>query len=120
MEPSKKRLKLWVEALRSDRYKQGRGRMRCCDEYCVLGVGVDVALRNGVKMDVLVRKCGCHVYDGYANLMPDSVQAWYGLQSNPEVKTAYGKCTLMRLNDIERHPFAKLADYIEKTYLEDE
>lgn len=35
--------KLWVEALRSDKYAQGKGKLRAGDSFCCLGVLCDLA-----------------------------------------------------------------------------
>lgn len=37
----------WLEALRSGRYKQGQGFLRCGDEYCCLGVALDIINPKG-------------------------------------------------------------------------
>ncbi len=41
--------KLWVEALRSDKYKQGRNRLRRDNKFCCLGVLCDVFRKRQKK-----------------------------------------------------------------------
>ena len=43
--------KLWVAALRSGKFKQGKGHLHKGDEFCCLGVGCEVC-REFVPVDV--------------------------------------------------------------------
>jgi hypothetical protein len=105
---------LWVEALRSDRYQQGRGRLRNGSRFCGLGVLVDVAVRAGVRMAEFVDAEGSVSYDGDGLGLPVAVQRWAGLPTqNPFVMTGTGKRSVIDLNDREGLPFEVLADLIE-------
>jgi hypothetical protein len=94
--------KAWVEALRSDEFPQGSGRLEQDGCYCCLGVLEMLAYRGGV----IPRFTGTRAY-----LSPDVV-GWAGLEdTNPYV----GKDCLGWLND-NGSSFADLANRIE-TYL---
>lgn len=86
---------LWIEALRSGKYKQGRGALRRGDTFCCLGVACDLidpdAWEGGEAMD------------------------WDGYRSNglfvPFMATS-DSCELARLND-KGYSFDEIADFIE-------
>lgn len=71
--------KLWVEALRSGKYQQGRGELRCDDTFCCLGVLCDLhAKATGMAWE---DKCR---YLGQVGTLPDDVLDWSGLpDKNP-------------------------------------
>ena len=86
----------WVAALRSGRYKQGKGKLKAGSKYCCLGVA-------------------CKLYPGklpalrdFARL-PDEVQEWLGLNSD---SGEFGEQCLAKIND-EGASFAEIADLIE-------
>lgn len=106
--------KAWVQALRSGEYKQGNGYLHYGDTYCCLGVACDLAVKDGVEMDVDADDDeGAVAYDGAAVIPPSKAQSWLGL-SDP-----YGRYMrddkihyLTSLNDAGT-PFAEIADLIE-------
>lgn len=76
VEVVKERVKLWVEALRSGNFRQGRGYMRIEHEYssasyCCLGVAMEVAYANGCPRNAYANW-------GKTSLMPEEVRDWYG------------------------------------------
>ena len=85
MDPNKERLQLWVDALRSDEYKQGFEALFDGEGHCCLGVACEVALANGAikklpwKFDEKAPR--------YANgTLPPDVRAWFGFDGdNPVV-----------------------------------
>lgn len=48
----------WVAALRSGKYKQGRGRLRSGDEFCCLGVLCDIVYPQGWTLSVFTDTTG--------------------------------------------------------------
>lgn len=126
MNPEAKRL--WLEALRSGRYRQERGWLHLDGGgYCCLGVLCDVAIKAGVT--VKVRHVddewdGCAVvsYDGAETFPPESVMAWAELPDCPTVEvpeTDLLECfspsvSLTTLNDDLEWSFAQIADAIER------
>ena len=95
---------LWVDALLSGEYTQGRNRLRTPDSWCCLGVLADVYVRCDCDTTVweltddqfnagyynLVSGEGVKVYDGYG--LPDNVTVWAHL-SEGDIET------LARMND---------------------
>jgi hypothetical protein len=56
---------MWVEALRSNDYLQGRGALNRNGLFCCLGVLCDVALKNGIDLPV-DRNGDVVSYDGHS------------------------------------------------------
>ena len=89
----------WVEALRSGRYKQGRGFLRNAnDEFCCLGVL-------------------CDVVDSSKWMHPakDKAQFWDGLRlSVPDnIGLTFSQSSYAGLNDIQMKSFNEIADFVE-------
>lgn len=64
--------KIWIDALRSGRFKKGMDQLRKGDSYCCLGVACELAVEHGI----------IESYDGkHTNLSyyPD-VREWIGLE----------------------------------------
>jgi hypothetical protein len=121
----------WVAALKSDKYKQGKHRLRSVndvtgDRLCCLGVLCEVAIESG--LDLKFDRDG--VESGYLEgdnkfphmfLLPPSVAEWAGFDGvywvNPTLNSVLdeeGEPTfLSNLNDIGK-PFTDIADLIEK------
>ena len=114
---------LWVEALRSGEYEQGRSALRPeKGRFCCLGVLCD--------LHSLANKAGegwsGESYAGWTNYLPAEVRDWAGLDANDPAVTdsqVYkhfcekvlfdGEMTLGILND-DGFGFEKIADIIEK------
>lgn len=131
MEPNKERIQLWVDALRSGKYKQGRHALAYeLDNqkfFCCLGVACEVAIENGLEIEVTRQGESCRTcifYDLSEGLLPTRVQKWFGLPSlNPVVhhtnsttKRCWLWMSLSGLND-NGTPFEQIAIDIENTYL---
>lgn len=77
---------LWVEALRSGNYKRGDERLSFIEDgvkcFCALGVLCDLAVREGVEVEVTVDGEGWGErykfvkYDGEVGVLPLSVMEW--------------------------------------------
>jgi hypothetical protein len=93
--------KLWVEALRSGKYKQGKYHLHTGDKYCCLGVLCDISpfpLVTGEKLPSI------------------EVLEWSGLpDSNPDVWIKNDLVPIARVNDcVKGYGFKRIADLIEK------
>lgn len=104
MDPKFKRK--WLEALRSGKYKQRKGALRCKDGmYCCLGVLCDISGMGkwitGQCFDTY--ECGIDigsVYPPYALTVKLDIQGFSGI--------------LATLNDVKGKNFSEIADYIEE------
>lgn len=100
---------LWVQALRSKEYPQGRGALHQGRVWCALGVLIEVAIKAGVAVTKSVDpSTGATGYDGQFGSLPASVQQWAGLNGNPMVAGT----SVAMLND-GGMPFRQIADLIE-------
>ncbi len=125
--------KLWIDALRSDKYKQGRNRLKTDDQYCCLGVACDLfAEYEGVgKWGIAIFDNGLRkefkekfVVDNSEEVyyLPYQVRDWLGLTDSD------GSCvltddsddqipafpvSLSDLNDSSRKTFKEIACIIE-------
>lgn len=97
---------LLLRALRSDKYKQGKGRLRDGDKFCCLGVVCDLhSLETGNKWEG-------NVYLESEHTLPLVVAQWAGFKShNPDVKNEFA--CLAAMNDAGES-FKKIARVIEK------
>ena len=104
----------WLEALRSGKYKQGRGKLRSVDnEFCCLGVLCDVSGQG--EWD---KKTEAHYWYGQGNKwgtygLPLFMNEFTGLTMGTEE-------TLFALNDVEKLSFNEIADWIEENVEEDQ
>lgn len=104
--------KLWVDALRSGKYQQGKKQLRTGEKFCCLGVLCDLYHKetgegkwvdnafwvDRVKADVA---------------LPFAVVEWSGCpDANPDVKAGLGIGNLATANDYGA-TFSKIADIIE-------
>lgn len=98
---------LWVEALRSGRYEQTRGRMRCEDKFCCMGV----------LCDVHAGQTGNTWHNDYylddACLPPPAVLQWAGLKTDRGMVDGE-EFSLTGMNDSMCYSFAEIADFIER------
>jgi hypothetical protein len=111
--------KMWVKALRSGAYKQGKGRLRNNNEFCCLGVLCNLHAQAHPK--IAAKQTDPGLYMGAQAFTPDAVVKWAKLPHyNPRVRLANGDfISLSRLNDgnvpgIRRRTFEELADLIEE------
>lgn len=106
----KKPIQMWIEALRSGKFKQGFRNLRSGDEYCCMGVACELAMENGVKIDRQEISSGRWIYDRFAGCWPVSVEDW--LSVGP-ISTN----VLVNMNDNQVKSFNEIADYLEKLYV---
>jgi hypothetical protein len=95
--------KQWCEALRSGKYKQGKGALRCGDSFCCLGVLCDIG-----NLPDWRERC----------TLPKHIREWSGMQSKDGTYRYDHNhtATLAWLNDEESKTFAEIADIIEKNW----
>ena len=114
MEPNKDHIRLWVEALRSGKYQQGREWLHNSSRYCCLGVACDIS-DQGVWND------GAYVTlkEYEEQLLPLDVQEWLGIEgAEPKVELPDGLLrTVTWMNDTATYNFNEIADAIECTFL---
>lgn len=106
--PNRRRIRRWVRALRSGKYRQGPGWLCVGDAFCCLGVACDISglgrWGRGVRGMPYVTQDGEDIC-----FMPSPVQDWFGLD--------YRYCEFLAgLNDCGRS-FDEIADVIEHDYL---
>ena len=103
---TKKLATKWIAALRSGKYKQGKGFLRDeNDNYCCLGV-----LLSNIQYPRNV-----YEYDGhYKQNIPENFKGFkHGHGFIPSLKIS-----LAELNDVKEYTFADIANIIEKHYKE--
>jgi hypothetical protein len=95
MDVNREHVQLWVEALESGEFEQGRNQLRNPTglietpsreikyNYCCLGVAVEVALRNGYVPQEHTNTLGTRVeeYDHMSTVLWPGVVTWYGFDS---------------------------------------
>jgi len=111
--------KLWLKALRSGKYKQGRGQLKTHEnKFCCLGVLCDIhSKQTKRKWDDI------NYYLNQDYILPHTVIKWAGLDNNnPMVKDRNAKqYCLSAFNDgsesegINKRTFEQIANYIEKS-----
>lgn len=111
--------KLWVEALRSDEYKQGTRALSRLEEgnyiYCCLGVLCEIAYKHGIISKDFNEDEMVSIYDKEdIEVLPKKVVTWAGLYNyNPNCKYDDQTTNLATLNDIGLG-FAEMANIIEE------
>ena len=110
MSKDKKLLKKWVEALRSGRYKQGKGAL-CYnkDKYCCLGVLCEVA---GLRYKKNTSGYKSYVFRIYKNLNLSSENS---IPNGHPLAKLLGKeqDLLIEMNDRDDFTFNEIANWIE-------
>lgn len=110
--------KKWTDALRSGRYKQGRGTLVNFSDgvetprFCCLGVACDVAAVEGIIPARDGRR-----YAGEGLQLPEVVREWLGIEGGEgnlkdSVAGSEASC-LSNLNDHYEYDFNQLADVID-------
>lgn len=97
--------KLWIAALRSGKYKQGKGSLKEGNKYCCLGVLCDLAIKDGGG-DKEQWKKGDMFLD-YYDILPPNMWEWMNMSCAQET-------ALINMNDIHNASFKHIANFIEK------
>lgn len=97
---------VWVDALRSGKYQQGRGRLKYEKSYCCLGVLCDLYLKQ--TGNIGWTKAESHVYSfgGARTYPPEIVSDW--------AQVAEQHTTLLATKNDNGHSFEEIAEYIEE------
>jgi hypothetical protein len=115
----------WVDALRSGEFEQAKGALYKNGGYCCLGVACEVALRDGLDLEVeefsLPTENGLSnhkTYAGSESLLPAEVMRWLGLRPSvppniPLPTPARELQSLVYLND-KGWSLEEIADLIER------
>lgn len=101
--------RLWIEALRSGRYQQGRRKLKDVRQrtFCCMGVLCEVAVEAGLKVDY-----SAHGYE--CSSVPTAVAEWAGFQyDGRKVFIGMHSLYLTQHND-GGATFAQIADAIEE------
>lgn len=115
--------KLWLEALRSGNYTQGKNWLCKIDEngnktYCCLGVLCDLAVKANIIKEPKNHNFGKYKllsYDDKDQFPPRRVLEWAMTDYNGDfnVKVVKINRRLSDLNDVEMFSFEQIADLIE-------
>lgn len=121
---------LWLKALRSKKYKQGRGALHRVttdggDEFCCLGVLCDLYSKDQDISWTKVEYSNTRKIGSSSNYLPPKVRKWAGLpdkstSQDPCVRVdirnskCSGRSRISALNDTKGFSFKKLANRIEK------
>ena len=108
-EPTKSQIKKWCNALRSGKYKQGKGRLQRQEGYCCLGVACHVF----IPKNKIVLHSG--LMDGYNPDDQPSAPIWLD-KINDRLENISGKY-LTQLNDNAGFTFDEIADVLEAVYI---
>jgi hypothetical protein len=113
--PNKKNIRMWVEALRSGKYKQGDSVLKMRDAFCCLGVACDISRVGEWHQVEPFEFEEYRTRNGESSaLLPYEVSVWLGFtDEDPQI----GKTLATELNDSDRLTFAEIADRIERTFL---
>ena len=124
---NKKVKTLWLKALRSRDYKQGKNGLHRKDRegnemFCCLGVLCDLHAKAHNLKWTQSRECGSlyFTYRKSSGYLPKAVREWAGLKDdrgtiyNKDGKTV--KTTLARMNDAIGSSFSQVAKAIEKHF----
>jgi hypothetical protein len=107
---------LWLEALRSGRYKQGKAHLECEGQYCCLGVLCELAVQEGAT-SVARRSGGYSVYGGldlsddvlgHAYDLPEGVARWANLRRRAGPGGRLDRCGLFSVNALPSDLHARL------------
>lgn len=111
--------RLFIEALRSGKYKQSHHFLRTDEGYCCLGVACEI-YRQQTQHGAWV---GNHFLVGKTEAdgtLPEDVAAYYGFESNPHLyflDSPGGRQTATYLNDVAQLSFTEIAKLFEEKYL---
>lgn len=99
MKPNKSRIRLWIKALRSGKFKRTAGRLRGNgNRRCCLGVACDVFAKATGRGRWAAEVAGAGFAVGYdysSSAMPGAVRCWFGLtDSNPDIYEAVSGCMM--------------------------
>lgn len=122
--------KLWIEALNSGKYQQGRTFLHKGDKFCCLGVLCELYCKKvsnirKLRKETNIRKLHTETkysYAGRSSNLPDVVSIWAGIEIETTIPTGIGRysdegsfTSLSFLND-SGTPFKEIAEVIDKHF----
>lgn len=116
---------LWVEALRSGKYKQAKQHLKSNQGYCCLGVLCEVyaktqkkkGFQNNDNFESLAFINDIHTDEKCTAGLPSQVKKWAGMNDSlGRFKNSIFPA-LYALNDAEGNSFEEIADVIDKNYM---
>jgi hypothetical protein len=116
----------WIDALRSGKYKQGRGYLRTSrDEYCCLGVLCDLYSKENpsIQWEPFSDNTELYSFNGLVAVPPYCVNDWCD-QEELNIDITQEECmhdprdtvALAGINDMQSSNFNMIADLIEKYF----
>lgn len=116
--------KIWVDALRSGKYEQGKYKLRTEDDkFCCLGVLCDLAEKQGIisepvkifyEPDAEEKDLFKYYYDNESESLPKSVMKWAGIKDRSGAYSTVPAAWLTLDNDNNGKSFLEIADIIEQ------
>lgn len=105
--------KMWVDALRSGKYKQGQGWLRTANnKYCCLGVLCDLAVNEERVRRDLVKDVYAYGKQDRMSVLPSEVIDWAELDQHG----TYGENRCLVYDNDGGKSFAEIADIIEENF----
>ena len=106
---------MWVAALRSNRFEQGKGALVNATraKYCCLGVLCELAIQNEVPVKVRLTSDGEMAYGDGTAFPPPEVCEWAGLRTESAQLHDAPEDSLALMND-KGFSFAEIANVIEQ------
>lgn len=106
----------WIQALRSDHYKQGRGQLRKGNTFCALGVLCDVVKPQGWAKNGF----GVWAHDGQGTALSRDFAVELGMRVAQDgtrmVHPGVDGVSFAHMNDRQAKSFADIADLIEANW----
>ena len=108
----------WIKALRSGKYKQGRGRLNYHDkELCCLGVLCEVALSEGLDISKELETdadgtLSVYSYDENPHYLPESIIKWADIKPCDNDRSFLAE--MVSMNDDQDSTFHEIAELIGK------
>ena len=102
--------KLWIKALTSGEYQQGKEQLRDGDKFCCLGVLCDLySKETGTQWEG-------ETFLGRDEVLPEPVWSWAGLEGgDPVLPSRFKQASLAAQND-SGSSFGRIADLIERYF----
>ena len=103
-----KNAKIWVAALRSGQYKQGKNALRRGDTYCCMGVACDLFDSTHWNEESGYRAPGSGTDNNI--YLPGQIRRWFGLN---DIAGTYGRGECLTYHNDNGMSFDEIADLIE-------
>src|SRR5688500_15014524 len=111
---NKANMRLWVDALRSGDYKQGRHYLQADGKFCCLGVACQVAVAAGVPLRVRKYADRIVVYGDCQSSLPPEVTTWLGTGDGFGDVPVTKWLLATRANDSHGWSFERIADALDR------